>query len=121
MQASRNLSEFKETAQEMASRTLFLQQLVDMIEERIYSECLTEDYVCLNIEYADGWIEVYMKSYGTCDVAVYHSKNEHESPTLEATITGMLPDWWSIHTRAEEDDRAEQEFQDYLWTNCRYW
>ena len=109
----------RQNSKKTTSRTSFLQQLVDKVEECIYSECLTEDYVCVNIEYADGLIEVYMNSYGTCEVSVYHSKNEHKSPTLEDTITCMLPDWWSIHTRAE-DERAEQEFEDNLWRNCRY-
>ena len=121
MPKTANLSEFKVSGRKQGKRDAFLTSIIEKIEERIYAECLGDDHVFVNIESNDGWIEVYMKSDGTCEVVVCHSKNEHESPMLESTITGMLPDWWSIHTRAEEDEREEQEFQDYLWANCRYW
>ena len=109
------------TQKRTKKRVSFLQSIVDRIKEAIYSECLLEDRISESIEYNDGWIEIYMKSDGTTEVTVCHSENEHESPRLEATIAGMLPDWWSIRTRSEEDEREEQEFQDYLWSNCRYW
>ena len=122
IQGAENLSEFKVlTPKRTKKRVSFLQSIVDRIEEAIYSECLFEDRIYENIEYKDGWIEIYVKSDGTTEVTVCHSDNEHESPRLEATIAGMLPDWWSVRTRAEEDEREEQEFRDYLWRNCRYW
>lgn len=121
-QGAESLSEFKVLTQKRTKkRVSFLQSIVDRIKEAIYSECLLEDRISESIEYNDGWIEIYMKSDGTTEVTVCHSENEHESPRLEATIAGMLPDWWSIRTRSEEDEREEQEFQDYLWSNCRYW
>ena len=103
------------------SRKAFLDEIVETIEQAIYEECLSECSVSVNVEYHDGWIEVYMKNDGTCEVSVCHSDNEHESPTLESTIAGMMPDWRSIQTRAEEEARKEEEFQDYLWRCCRYW
>ena len=121
-QGAESLSEFKVlTKKRIKKRVSFLQSIVDRIEEAIYSECLWEDRIYESIDYNDGWIEIYMKSDGTTEVTVCHSDNEHESPRLEATIAGMLPDWWSIRTRSEEDEREEQEFRDYLWRNCRYW
>ena len=109
------------TPKRTKKRASFLQSIVDRIEEAIYSECLFEDRISENIEYKDGWIEISMNSNGSCEVSVCHLDNEHESPRLEATIAGMLPDWWSVRTRAEEDEREEQEFRDYLWRNSRYW
>lgn len=121
-QGAENLSEFKVlTPKRTKKRASFLQSIVDRIEEAIYSECLWEDRISENIEYKDGWIEISMNSNGSCEVSVCHLDNEHESPRLEATIAGMLPDWWSVRTRAEEDEREEQEFRDYLWRNSRYW
>lgn len=121
-QGAENLSEFKVlTPKRTKKRASFLQSIVDRIEEAIYSECLFEDRISENIEYKDGWIEISMNSNGSCEVSVCHLDNEHESPRLEATIAGMLPDWWSVRTRAEEDEREEQEFRDYLWRNSRYW
>ena len=121
-QGAENLSEFKVlTPKRTKKRDSFLQSIVDRIEEAIYSECLFEDRISENIEYKDGWIEISMNSNGSCEVSVCHLDNEHESPRLEATIAGMLPDWWSVRTRAEEDEREEQEFRDYLWRNSRYW
>lgn len=121
-QGAENLSEFKVlTPKRTKKRASFLQSIVDRIEEAIYSECLFEDRISENIEYKDGWIEISMNSNGSCVVSVCHLDNEHESPRLEATIAGMLPDWWSVRTRAEEDEREEQEFRDYLWRNSRYW
>ncbi len=109
------------TPKRTKKRASFLQSIVDSIEEAIYSECLWEDRISENIEYKDGWIEISMNSNGSCEVSVCHLDNEHESPRLEATIAGMLPDWWSVRTRAEDDEREEQEFRDYLWRNSRYW
>lgn len=121
-QGAENLSEFKVlTPKRTKKRASFLQSIVDRIEEAIYSECLFENRISENIEYKDGWIEISMNSNGSCEVSVCHLDNEHESPRLEATIAGMLPDWWSVRTRAEEDEREEQEFRDYLWRNSRYW
>lgn len=121
-QGAESISEFKVLTQKRTKkRVSFLQSIVDRIEETIYSECLREDRIYESIDYNDGWIEIYMKSDGTTEVTVCHSENEHESPRLEDTIAGMLPDWWSIRTRSEEDEREEQEFRDYLWRNCRYW
>ena len=121
-QGAENLSEFKVlTPKRTKKRASFLQSIVDRIEEAIYSECLWEDRISENIEFKDGWIEISMNSNGSCEVSVCHIDNEHESPRLEATIAGMLPDWWSVRTRAEEDEREEQEFRDYLWRNSRYW
>lgn len=121
-QNAEKLSGFKVlTPKRTNKRISFLQSIVDRIEEAIYSECLFEDRIFENIEFKDGWIEISMNSNGSCEVSVCHLDNEHESPRLEATIAGMLPDWWSVRTRAEEDEREEQEFQDYLWRNCRYW
>lgn len=121
-QGAEILSEFKVlTKKRTKKRASFLQSIVDRIEKAIYSECLFEDRISDNIKYKDGWIEIYMKSDGTTEVTVFHSDNVHESPRLEATIAGMLPDWWSVRTRAEEDEREEQEFRDYLWRNSRYW
>lgn len=121
-QGAENLSEFKVLTQKRTEKRIsFLQSIADRIEEVIYSECLFEDRISENIEFKDGWIEINMNSNGSCEVSVCHLDNEHESPRLEATIADMLPDWWSVRTRAEEDERKEQEFQDYLWRNCRYW
>ena len=121
-QCAESLSEFKVLTQKQTKRRdSFLQSIVDRIKEAIYSACLWEDRISESIEYNDGWIEICMKSDGTTEVTVCHSGNEHESPRLEAAIAGMLPDWWSVRTRAEEDEREEQEFLDYLWRNCRYW
>lgn len=121
-QGAESISEFKVFTQKRTKkRVSFLQSIVDRIEEAIYSECLLEDRIYESIDYNDGWIEIYMKSDGTTEVTVCHSENEHESPRHEDTIAGMLPDWWSIRTRSEEDEREEQEFRDYLWRNCRYW
>lgn len=121
-QGAENLSEFKVlTPKRTKNRASFLQSIVDRIEEAIYSECLFEDRISENIEYKDGWIEISMNSNGSCEVSVCHLDNEHESQMLEATIAGMMPDWWSVRTRAEEDEREEQEFRDYLWRNSRYW
>lgn len=121
-QGAESISEFKVLTQKRTKkRVSFMQSIVDRIEEAIYSECLWEDRIYESIDYNDGWIEIYMKSDGTTEVTVCHSENEHESPRLEDTIACMLPDWWSIRTRYEEDEREEQEFRDYLWRNCRYW
>ena len=121
MRKASNLSDFKVSTPKMQSKTAkFLQELADRIEQAIYEECLTEDWISVNVEYHDGWIEVFMKNDGTCEVAVCHSDNEHVSPTLEATIAGILPDWYSVKTRALEEERKEQEFRDYLWRYCRY-
>ena len=121
-QGAENLSEFKVlTPKRTKKRASFLQSIVDRIEEAIYSECLWEDRISENIEFKDGWIEISMNSNASCEVAVCHIDDVHESPRLEATIAGMLPDWWSVRTRAEEDEREEQEFRDYLWRNSRYW
>ena len=117
MRNAEKLSEFKKKP----SRKAFLDAIVEQIEQAIYEECLSESSVSVNVEYHDGWIEVYVKNDGTCEVTVCHSDNEHESPTLETTIAGMVPDWWSVQTRAEEEARKEEEFQDYLWRCCRYW
>lgn len=120
-QSAEKLSEFNVLTQKRTDkRVSFLQSIVDRIKEAIYSECLWKDRISENIEYKDGWIEIYMKSDGTTEVTVCHSDNEHESPRLEATIADMLPYWWSVRTMAEENKREEQEFQDYLWRNCRY-
>mgnify|MGYP003571443047 CR=1 FL=1 len=122
MQEARKLSEIKvSTPKRQSKMAKFLQELADRIEQAIYEECLTEDRISVNVEYHDGWIEVYMKSDGTCEVAVCHSDNDHESPTLEATIAGILPDWYSVRTRALEEERKEEEFRDDLWRCCRYW
>lgn len=115
-------SEFKVLAKKRKQKMAnFLQSIVTMIEEAIYAECLCENRIFEKVEYRDGWIEISMNSNGGCEVSVCHLDNEHESPRLEATIAGMLPDWWSVRTRAEEDEREEQEFRDYLWRNSRYW
>lgn len=121
MRKAENLSEIKKVGSKSPSCRPFLDALVEKIEQAIYEECLTEDWVSVNAEYHDGWIEVFVKKDGTCEVSVCHSDNEHESPTLEATIAGMVPDWYSVQTKALEDKREEQEFKDYLWRFCRYW
>lgn len=121
-QGAENLSEFKVLTQKRTkNRASFLQSIVNRIEEAIYYECLWEDRIYENIEFKDGCIAISMNSNGGCEVSVCHLDNWHESPRLESTIADMLPDWWSVRTRAEEDDREEQEFRDYLWRNSRYW
>ena len=121
-QGAENLSEFNVlNPKHGKKRASFLQSVVNRIEEAIYSECLWEDRISENIEHKDGWIEISMNSNGGCEVSVCHIDNDHKSPRLEATIAVMLPDWWSVRTRAEEDEREEQEFRDYLWRNSRYW
>lgn len=109
------------TPKRKSSKAKFLQDIVDRVEQVIYEECLTEDRISVSVEYHDGWIDIYMKSDGTCEVTVCHSDNEHESPTLETTIAGILPDWWAVQTRALEEERNEQEFRDHLWRCCMYW
>lgn len=116
------VTEIKDLTSKRPSKTdLFLASLVEKMEQAIYDECLSEDRISLNVEYASGTIEISMTSQGDCEVEVIHADNEHTSPTLEATIAGKMPDWWSIQSRAEEEERQEQEFRDYLWRNCRYW
>lgn len=116
------VTEFKVLTPKRPSKTaLFLASLVEKMEQAIYDECLFENRVSLNVEYASGTIDIYMTNQGDCEVSVIHADNEHNSPTLEATIAGRIPDWWSIQPRAEDEERKEQEFQDYLWRNCRYW
>lgn len=116
------VTEIKGLTPKRPSKTaLFLASLVEKMEKAIYDECLLENRISLNVKYASGTIEIYMTSQGDCKVAVIHADNEHNSPTLEATIAGSVPDWWAIRSRAEEDERTEQEFRDYLWRNCRYW
>jgi len=116
------LSEIKVSPQKNPSKMeKFLKDIVERIEQAVYEKCLTEDRIFISVEYRDGWIEVHMKSNGTSEVVVCHSDNEHESPTLEAAITGILPDWCTVWTRAFEEERKEQEFRDYLWRCSRYW
>ncbi len=98
----------------------FLDFLVESMEKEIYEECLTNSVARLVYECESGLIEITMYSNGKCEVDVIHS-NGHESPLLKSTITGMMPDWWSIHTEALNDFEEEREFKDYLWRNCRYW
>ena len=109
------------TPKSPSRRDMFLASLVERMEEAIYDECLSENRISLNVEYASGTIEIYMTSQGNCEVAVIHANNEHNSPTLEATIAGLVPDWSTIQSKAEEEERTEQEFRDYLWRNSRYW
>ena len=121
-QGDESLSELNVlTSKRTKKRISFLQSVVDRIEEAIYSECLWKDRMSENIEYKAGWIEISMNSNGGYEGSVCHLDNEHKSPRLEAAIAGMLPYWWSVRTRAEEDEREEQEFRDYLWRNSRYW
>lgn len=115
------LSEIKVSGAKKPSERDFIRDIVKKIEERILMECLTSNDVFLRVDYRSGSVEVRMTSSGENEVMVYHSGNDHESPVLEATITGKLPDWWAIHDMAVEEDRKEQEFQRYLWDNCRYW
>lgn len=116
MQDANYSSEGKKLA---TGRSGFISAIIKEIEDRIFEECLNDDKVFVVIRCKSGSVEVSMKSDGTNEVAVCHN-NDHTSPTLEATITGMLPDWWSVQTRAEEEERKEQEFRDYLWRNFRY-
>lgn len=101
--------------------SLFLVSLVKKVKQAIYDECLSGNRIILNEKCASGTIEIYMTSQGDCEVLVLHADNEHRSPTLEATIVEMMPDWWSIQSKAEDEEREEQEFRDYLWRNSRYW
>ena len=111
-----NLSEIKVSDR---NGRAFLSSLIRKIEERIYAECLTEDKVSVSVRYGAGTIEVLVSSDGTNEVAVCHD-NGHESPTMESTIAGMIPDWWAIHDMAVVVDAQEKEFEDYLWRNCRF-
>ena len=120
MRKSVILSEFKESGAGKPSLRPFIASIIDDIEARIFEECLQDDKIWMNVEYKDGWIEIYMTSKGDREVIVTHSGNEHESPTLASTIAGLLPDWYSVQTRAIEEERKEQEFRDYLWRNCRF-
>ena len=121
MQELLKVTEFKSMTPKRPSRmVLFLDSIVKRMEKEMYDRCQFEDSVSLNFEYASGTIEVVVTKDGGCDVAVVHSGNEHISPTLEATIAGVMPDWWSIQTRSEQDGRDERDFKDYLWKNCRY-
>ena len=112
----------KELTQKSPSKiALFLASLVEKMEQVIYEECMYKDRVSLIVEYASGSIEISMTNQGYCEVLVIHADNVHNSPTLEATIAERVPDWWSIQSKVEDEERKEQEFQDYLWRNCRYW
>lgn len=98
-----------------------LQEIADRVEQAISDVCLSENRIFETIEFGDGWAEIQMSSNGAIKVTVLHYDNDHESPVLESTIASILPDWWSIQARAEEEEIKEREFQDYLFSNCRYW
>ena len=101
--------------------TKFLQDIAERVEHAIYEECLSENRISETIEFTSGWVEIEMRSDGAKEVAVCHSYNEHESPRLEVTIAGMLPDWYSVQIRAENEAREEEEYRDYLRRSSRYW
>ncbi len=121
MQELLNVTNVKTSIPKRPSRMcVFVDSLVKRMEKEIYDRCRFENRVSLNFGYDSGTIEIAMTSEGGCNVNVVHSENEHLSPTLEATIAGSMPDWWSIQSRVEEEESNEREFQDYLWNNCRY-
>ena len=117
MQDVNSLTEIRVLPQK---RELLIDSLVKKMEQAIYNECLFEDRISLNVEYTSGIIEIHMKSNGDCEVGIVHFGNEHNSPTLESTISGLMPDWYSIKSQAEKEEKEEKEYQDYLWKCCRY-
>ena len=121
MRKAVNISESKVSIRKKGKRDAFLTSIIDKIESAIYAECLMYDYVYVNVVSKDGWIDVFMNRDGTNEVLVCHNDNDHESHTLEAAITAMLPDWRLIQNEAEREAEEEREFQDYLWWNCRNW
>ncbi len=111
---------YEEVATNRMGISKFLDILVERMENEIYEECLTNSMAHITYECESGFIEITMYNNGKCDVNVIHG-NGHESPLLVSTITGMMPDWWSIQSEAEKSNEERLDFEDYLWRNCRYW
>lgn len=116
-----NLSEFKKSCLKSRSRFHFIDKIAETMKDLVYEECLFSDNVSASFDCNAGNIEVRMKNDGTCEVSVLHYDNERYSTMIESAISCSMPDWHSIQSDAEQKDREEREFQDYLWRNSRYW
>ena len=111
-QTMQNLSEFKiSTPKRRSKLEKTLQEKADRIEQGIFAECLSENRISETIEFTFGWVEIEMRSHGTIEVTVCHSENGHESPMLEATIVGILPDWWSVQTKPRTGYERNRNFK----------
>ena len=46
--------------------------------------------------------------------------SEREYPRIEEYIAHHLPDWYEVMEESNKARIEEREFQDYLWSNCRW-
>mgnify|MGYP007069947436 CR=1 FL=1 len=53
-------------------------------------------------------------------VVTVTAPSEREYPRVEEYIAHHLPDWFEVMKESEKAEVEEREFQDYLWSNCRW-
>lgn len=101
-------------------------KLVDEINEHMQNEmysCIGTDFSAIGrFKLGSTYIDIDYSQRKVSETAVMiTAATEREYPRIEEFIAHHLPDWGEVELKAERDRADEEEFQRYLWDNCRYW
>lgn len=113
----------KEIDKKVSARAQW-QKLLDRITDEMYEEvyccALVDDYAHKTFDVKSGYIEITMYRNGESEIWIFHNENDHDSTMLQQAIAKNLPDWGEVEALAEYEDKQEENFQKYLWQNCRW-
>ena len=95
--------------------------------EKAMKECVSSnDYAVgrfkvgeyhIDIDYSMPWSSAFPSSLNCVTIT---SASNREYPRIEEYLAHHLPDWSEVIKEVREARREENEFQDYLWRNCRW-
>lgn len=95
--------------------------------EKAMSECISANDIAvgrfklggyyIDIDYSMPWSSAFPSSLSPVTITY---EIEREYPRIEEYLAHHLPDWSDVLEEARKERREEEEFQRYLWDNCRW-